>query len=397
MTTVSDHALPADPELAGLDPVALENLTAFVRRDIDAGLHSGATILVARGGVVGYHEAIGLADVTTQRPSRLDDMYLLMSLTKSITAVAVLQLIERGLLSFDTRISDVIPEYAQRGKQRVTVYQLLTHTGGAFSSYELPAGLDYFGYGDLTKTTAALAALPVLHRPGARVVYSPFEAHAILGEVIRRLDPGHRSFREIIHDEVFAPLGMTSSSIGAPVDHPRRVPITVLTPNVSASPQDADQWGTLNKVGEEGEMPAVNGFATTSDLFRFAEALRLGGANDHGRVLSGAMTDYAYRNHTGDMPNEFWDFGKEAADLPDFPGNFGPGSVYVRGVGHYLTPLGQLASPSAFLGAGGAAHSWMVDPDRELTVIFLSAGMLEGLRHMQRLQRVNDLALAAVR
>ena len=53
-----------------------------------------------------------------------------MSLTKSITAVAVLQMVGRGLLSLDTRVAEVIPEYAQRGKHRVTIHHLLTHTGG---------------------------------------------------------------------------------------------------------------------------------------------------------------------------------------------------------------------------------------------------------------------------
>jgi CubicO group peptidase (beta-lactamase class C family) len=115
---------PTSPQAAGLDPVALGRLTAAVRRDIESGLHFGATILIARSGVVGYHEAIGLADPSTGRPSRHDDLYFLMSLTKSITALAVLQMVDRGFLSLDTRIADVIPEYAQRGKQRVTVYHL---------------------------------------------------------------------------------------------------------------------------------------------------------------------------------------------------------------------------------------------------------------------------------
>jgi CubicO group peptidase (beta-lactamase class C family) len=96
------------------------------------------------------------------------------------------------------------------------------------------------------------------------------------------------------------------------------------------------------------------------------------------------------------MPNEFWDFNKEAADLPEFPANFSLGGGYVRGTGHHLTPFGQLASPSAFGAVGSGTTCWMVDPVRELTVVFLSSGLVEGLRHFQRLQRVNDLALAAV-
>jgi CubicO group peptidase (beta-lactamase class C family) len=108
------------------------------------------------------------------------------------------------------------------------------------------------------------------------------------------------------------------------------------------------------------------------------------------------MTEYAFRNHTGDRPNEFWDFNKEAADLPDFPANFTLGGGYVRGTGHHLTPLGQTASPTAFGAVGSGTTAWMVDPVRGVTVVFLSSGLVEGLRHFQRLQRINDLALAAV-
>ena len=394
MTQMIDPPLASDPDAAGLDRVALSRLGEAVRRDIDAGLHFGATVLVARAGVVGYHEAIGMADPTQGRPSRLDDRYVLMSVSKSLSAVAVLQLVDRGLLSLDTRVAEVIPEYAQRGKQRVTIHQLLTHTAGAYAGFSLPGGLTPQDQGDLDRTTPVLSALPPLHHPGSRVVYSPWEGFQILGEVVRRLDPQRRAFREVLRDEFFSPLGMVSSSMGAPVDDPNRVPVKVV--NAGGAAQTADQMEFLNTIGEDFELVGASCFATTSDLFRFAEALRQGGANDHGRVLSRAMVEYAYRNHTGDRLNEFWDFNKQAADLPEFPANFTLGGGYARGTGHHLTPLGQTASPSAFGAVGSGTTSWMVDPERDLTVVFLSSGLVEGLRHFQRLQRVNDLALAAV-
>lgn len=384
---------PVDPRAAGLDPVALERLTDAIRRDIDAGLHFGATVLVARGGVIGYHEAIGVTGPGRDRPSRLDDLFVLMSVTKSFTAAAVLQFVDRGLLSLDTRIADVLPEYAQRGKQRVTVHHLLTHTGGAYSGFSLPGGLTPVEQGNLELAVSRLSMLPVGHRPGRRVVYSPWEGFSVLAHVLTRLDPQGRRFRDLLRDEVFTPLGMTDTSLGAPVDHPRRVPVKVVNPGGAA--QTADQMEFLNTTGEDFELPGANGLSTTEDLFLFAEALRRGGANDHGRILSRAMTEYAYRNHTGDLVSEFWDFNNEAADLADFPAKFTLGGGYARGTGHHLTPLGQTASPSSFGAVGSGTTSWLVDPERELTVVFLSSGLVEGLRHFQRLQRVNDLALAA--
>lgn len=66
-----------------------------------------------------------------------------------------------------------------------------------------------------------------------------------------------------------------------------------------------------------------------------------------------------------------------------------------RTQGHYLTGAGQTASPRAFYAVGGGSTMWMVDPDRDLTFVFLCAGLLDGLAHLQRLQRLSDLALAA--
>jgi|HubBroStandDraft_6_1064221.scaffolds.fasta_scaffold09930_7 CubicO group peptidase (beta-lactamase class C family) len=392
--TVTSAVPAADPESAGLDPAALQRLTECVRHDIDAGVHFGATVLVGRAGVVAYHEAIGLADASHDRPSALDDLYMLMSVTKSMTALVVLQMVDRGLISLDTRVAEVIPEYGQRGKERVTVWHLLTHTGGAYSGFSGPAGMTPQDQGNITLATSFLAPLPILHRPGMRVVYSPWEGFTVLAEIVKRLDRKGREFRHILRDEVFVPLGMSDTRMGLPVGHPRRVPIKVVNPGGAA--QTAGFMESLNDMGEDFEVAGGSVFSTTSDVFRFAEAIRRGGSSEHGRVLSRAMTEYAYRNHTGDKVNEFWDFNKEAADLPDFPANFSLGGGYARGTGHHMTPLGQTASPNAFGAVGSGTTSWMVDPARELTVVFLSSGLVEGLRHFQRLQRINDLALAAV-
>jgi CubicO group peptidase (beta-lactamase class C family) len=68
---------------------------------------------------------------------------------------------------------------------------------------------------------------------------------------------------------------------------------------------------------------------------------------------------------------------------------------YVRGHGHYLSSFGLTATPRTFGAVGGGSTLWMVDPVRDLTFIYLSAGFIEGLAHMQRLQQVADLALAS--
>jgi CubicO group peptidase (beta-lactamase class C family) len=67
---------------------------------------------------------------------------------------------------------------------------------------------------------------------------------------------------------------------------------------------------------------------------------------------------------------------------------------YVRGHGHHLSGAGVTASPGAFYAVGGGSTMWLVDPARDLTFVFMSAGFIEGLAHFERLQTLSDLALS---
>ena len=83
--------------------------------------------------------------------------------------------------------------------------------------------------------------------------------------------------------------------------------------------------------------------------------------------------------------------------FPDYPAHFSLLGSYVRGTGEFLTPAGLTASPTALAAMGGASTGWLIDTERDLTFIFLSAGFIEGLAHPRRLQRLADLAIAAVK
>ena len=392
MSELLETTAVSDPRSIGLDPDALERLRSAVAGDIAKGLHHGAVILVARGGQIGLHEPIGHSDLANDRPAQLADRFFLASVSKSLTAAAALKLIDRGVISFDTRVADVIPEFAVRGKQRVTIYHLLTHTAGTWSGF-LPPPPHQWGpiIGNIAELTAAVSAQPLTGMPGEYVVYNPWADFTVLGEIIRRVDG--RPFRDILRDEILHPLGMTESSFGLEVDHPRRVPVRMS--DLAPGAAEVDIMHSFNDIIDEtAEMPAGGCFATTRDLFKFAEMLRLGGTREGVRVLSPAMVEYGVRNHTGTKTNQFWDFSKEARDVPDFPANFMLFGGYSRGEGHFLTCMGHTASPSSFAGVGSGSTMWMVDPVRELTFVFLSAGLMEGLGHFQRLQRLGDLAVA---
>ena len=105
-------------------------------------------------------------------------VFSVMSLTKPLTALAIFQAIERGAVSLTTRVCEVIPDFAQNGKQRVTIGQLLSHTGGM--PFTLP-GLRPEDEGDLDATVAAACRIAPVNRPGEVVSYSAQVSYDVLG------------------------------------------------------------------------------------------------------------------------------------------------------------------------------------------------------------------------
>ncbi len=100
--------LPAE---LGFDPERLARLTAAIDADVAQERIDGAVVLVARRGVVALHEAIGYADRAAGRRAKLDDVFCLFSITKTLTAVAVLSRVERGPLTLRPPVPDVNPAF----------------------------------------------------------------------------------------------------------------------------------------------------------------------------------------------------------------------------------------------------------------------------------------------
>ena len=179
----------------GLDPERLERLTERIEQDVSAELYDGAVVLVARRGEIALNEAVGFADRAAGRKAAPDDVFHLFSITKTFTAIAVLQCVDRGELMLTTPVAEVIPEFAANGKHRVTVGQLLTHQSG------LPPDLPFVNPAELGDTTAialAVCSQALIARPGESITYSPIGGFAVLGEIARRLDPKGRPLRQIL-------------------------------------------------------------------------------------------------------------------------------------------------------------------------------------------------------
>jgi len=377
----------------GLDPARLGRLKEAIEQDITKGLYDGAVFLVARGGTIAMHEAVGRTELEGDRAARKDDVFFLMSVTKQLTTAMVLSRIDRGELLLTTPVAEVIPEFGVKGKQRITVYHLLTHTSGIAG--EMPPMLPLDQVGNLQAFVAAVCEQPLKNVPGQRVLYAPFTGHAVLAEMVRRLDGGERPVRQIMAEDIFEPLGMKDTSLGLRPDLKARI-VPIIYRDTTKGLFEPAMIEAMNVLAtEETEFPAGGGVSTVSDIYRFAEMVRRGGELDGVRLLSPAIVRLAVTNHTGSAPIDLFDYAREMYGWPEIPSNLGL-SFFMRGEGIYPTPLGMTASPGTFAGLGAGSTMFWVDPERDLTFVYLTAGLLEEATNFQRFQRLSDLVVAAV-
>lgn len=373
-------------------PEKLNLLRETIRRDIESEHYDGASILIARFGKIVMHEAIGFADRASNRLAKTSDVYAIQSVSKGLTAAAMLQRIEKGDACLNTPVADIIPEFGQGGKEAITIHHILTHTSGVFNGLP-PIPPEHFG--NLEIAARIICELPIEAEPGKRVMYNIRATYCILGEVIRRLDGGKRSFRQILAEDLFAPLGMHKSAFGMQPDlEADRVPIKAINTTNSLVPQAL--YDILEQsYSNGGEIPSGSGFSTVYDLFRFVEMLRCGGTLDGQQILSQSMVRLALSDLTGDKENEIWAYARQTMHWPIWPAHLGLG-YWLRGTGIHPTLHGLQASPGSFGNSGLGSTVYWCDPESGLVFVCLTAGLIEDHASYLRWQKIADFVHGSV-
>ena len=371
----------------------IDHLTKVIQGDIESGRYFGCVIKATRGGEPGIEMAFGTEAGGTSRALTMDTVFSIFSVTKAMTNVLVFRAIELGQLALTTKVSSVIPEFSGGLRQHLTVFDLLTHASGLPSVFTPQAGMT------IDKQDEVIAAIcrnvHSTEQPGVRVDYSPLAHHALLGEMVRRTDGEGRSYRQIVQQEIFDPLKMTSSSIGRRQDLAERHCIPVFHGNAPTEHKSSKVPGQNGAFEDpDAEMPWVGAVCTTPDLWRFAEMLRLGGELDGARILSPAIIELATRNWTGDKPNELYKAVANRAGWRPFPAYMGLGFA-LRGDGIHHALYGTLTSPETFGNYGAGTSLFWIDPVREITFAFLSAGVMDSAPNIERFQRLSDIIVSA--
>ena len=260
----------------------------------DAHAFAGSAIAVSRDGISLPPKGFGTGEYgESTRPIAPDSIFLVASVTKPLTALAAVLLVERGALALDDRVSDIVPEFAQRAKDGVRVVHLLTHTSGLPDM--LPNNEELRQqHASFDRFVKGICQCGLLFEPGTQVRYQSMGT-AILGEIVQRLSG--RSLPAFLQDEVFVPVGMSSTSLGIRDDLANRV-VDVRLPEA----QRGTNWHWNSDYWRRFGAPWGGMYASVGDLVRLLQLFLSGGQLDGTRVLSTASATAMITDQTNRMP-----------------------------------------------------------------------------------------------
>jgi CubicO group peptidase (beta-lactamase class C family) len=190
-----------------LQAVVQEMLDKIVAAGEEVGLQAAAYV----DGELVVDAWSGVADEATGRRVDGDTLFTVWSTTKGFIATAIHILADRNRLEYDTAVAEYWPEFAQNGKEAVTVRHLLTHTAGV---PQMPEGVTPEMMTDWDAMCSAIASHAPLWTPGTKVCYHAWTFGWLLGEIIRRVDG--RPVERFVQEELCRPLGINDFYLGIP-------------------------------------------------------------------------------------------------------------------------------------------------------------------------------------
>lgn len=369
------------PEKVGFSSERLGRINTVMQRYVDEQKAAGFVTLIARRGQVVHFEKCGMAEIETDKPMALDTIFRIYSMTKPMTSVAVLMLMEEGLLRLDDPVARYIPAFKDVkvldsngtwGAQFVdpirpiTIHDLLTHTAGLSYGFEPHHYIDtlytklWEKLGKNPQLTLQnwieeIAQIPLVYQPGTRYRYSV--ATDVLGylvEVVAGLP-----FANFLQQRIFAPLGMPDTSFFVPQEKLARFAATY-GPNPQGGLSVVDAAQTSDYLRAERRASGGGGLvSTTGDYLRFAQMLLNKGELDGVRLLGRKTVE---RMTTDSLP-----LGVSLDNDPSRGVGFGLGVSVLNDLGKSKV-LGSVGN----YGWGGAANTnFWIDPKEELIGILM--------------------------
>jgi len=367
----------------GSDDFRFARISARMKSFVDQARAAGIVTLVAHRGWIVNQSAAGFQDLEKKTAMRADTIFQIASMTKPVTAVGIMILVEDGMLAITDPVQKHLPNFAdiklkeaarereggaenelseiKKPSRPITIRDLMTHTSGMGGGYP-EEFKELFNKRDRTLAEAvdAFPQRPLEFEPGTKWGYSNMGI-ATLGRIIEAVSG--KSYEEFVSERIFQPLGMKDSHFFVPNSKYDRIAAIYQWDGKALRKADVD----LHRAGAKYPAPEAGLYSTAPDLFRFYQMMLNGGAFGGRRILSKASVDLMTRVHTGDLRAGF------------SPGmGFGLGWAVVRNV----EGMFRLNSIGTY-GHGGLYRTYgFIDPQKELVGIIL----------LQRLSSDGDMA-----
>ena len=390
------------PEAVGLSRERLERLDRIMtEKYVDSGQLPGFLVQIFRRGELAHASQAGFMDIERGKKMREDAIFRIYSMTKPITAVALMMLVEEGRIGLDDDVHTFIPSWKNQRvylsgipslttntagqfltappKRRMKVIDLVTHTSGLtygflmrtavdaeyrrqkIGDFQTPGGLDAF--------VEQLANVPLDFSPGEHWNYSV--SIDVMGYLVQKLSG--QTFGEFLRTRIFEPLGMTDTAFSVPASKLDRFCSCYMPKKGGGLElQDDAQKSTY---AEPPKLESGGGglVSTAADYLRFCRMMLSGGALDGVRILSPKTVEMFGLNLLPD--------GKLLTDMVAGEGLFseagyaGVGFSIGCGVTVDVAKTHVPGSAGEYFWGGAAATAFWIDPKEDLTVVFMTQVM----------------------
>lgn len=386
----------------GLSKERLARLRPALAGAVERGEVAGIVALAARGADV-HVDAVGVQDLVGKAPMRRDSIFRIASMTKPITAVAAMMLVEEGRLRLDEAVDRWLPELADRkvlktlggalddtvpAARPISLRDLLTFRAGwgltmaPPGTYPIQKALAEVGLapGPTPPSLApdqvmqAFAKLPLLHQPGTRWHYhTAYDALAVL---IARV--AGQPFEHVLAERIFAPLGMKDTGYAVPAEKQDRLAIAYGRDGAGKLTPDESAGASVTPGGGSGL------YSTVDDYLAFGRMMLNFGAHGGTRLLARPTVEVM----TTDQITP-----EEKAASPFIPGE---GRGWGFGVATVNRRDGIAAVPGAYGWAGGYGTTWLSDPAEAMVSIVMTQRLMNSPDDMALNETVQTLSYQAI-
>ena len=303
--------IPSNARMAGMKQSALNDIDGAIGQYIESGLTPGAVTFVARSGHIVQRDAYGYAAVYTddtftemEKPVKMktDTIFDVASISKLFTTTAVMMLYEQGHFQLDDPVAMHLPEFAAKGKEDITIRQLLTHTSGFAAGKAL-----YAEEGTRESRIQSVLNHGLINEPGTTYLYSDLNM-ITLGALVETWS-GFRQ-DEFVKRAITDPLGMKDTMYNPPAELKKRIAATEYQPNIGrglvwGEVHDENAWSLDGVAGHAGV------FSTAKDLAILAHAYLNDGKYGKVRILKKKTIDLIMKNYNTAFPGDDHGLGFE--------------------------------------------------------------------------------------